>query len=84
MIILFASRLPTSLQPTSNQQPDSLQRRVLTYVRKYNKKKENCFKKLQKMVGNSSQIGSKIAEIGARGYPKEATRSENEKKRGSL
>ena len=36
MKILFAARLPTSLQPTSNQQPDSLQRRVLTYVSKYN------------------------------------------------
>ena len=44
---------------------------------------ENSFKKLPKMVGKSSQIGSKIEEIGARGYPKEATRSEHEKERGS-
>ena len=41
---------------------------------------KNCFKKLPKMVGKSSQLGSKIEEIGARGYPKEATRSENYKK----
>ena len=82
--ILFASRLPTSLKPTSNQQPDSLQRRVLIYMRKYNEKVEKLFKKLTKMVAKSSQIGSKIEEIGARGYPKEATRSENNKKCGGV
>ena len=42
---------------------------------------KNSFKKLPKMVGKSSQIGSKIEEIG---NPKEATRSENENKSGSL
>ena len=45
---------------------------------------KNCFKKLPKIVGKSSQIGSKIEEIGARGYPKEATRSENNKKCGGV
>ena len=35
-----------------------------------------------KIAPKSFQIGAKIEEIGARGYPKEATRSENEKKSG--
>ena len=52
-------------------------------MRKYNEKVEKLFKKLTKMVAKSSQIGSKIEEIRARGYPKEATRSENQKKGGS-
>ena len=51
---------------------------------KYKKNVEKLFKKLPKMVGKSSQIRSKIEEIGARGYPKEATRSEYEKNNGGV
>ena len=49
---------------------------------RYDVNVEKLFKKLPKMVWKSSQIRSKIEEIGARGYPKEATESEDEKKRG--
>ena len=53
-------------------------------MRKYNENFEKLFKKLLTMVAKFSQIGSKIEEIGARGYPKEATRSENSKKCGGV
>ena len=36
-----------------------------------------------KIVPEPFQMGAKIEKIGARGYPKIATRSEDEKKRGS-
>ena len=41
---------------------------------------ENRFK----IAPKSSQIGAKIEEIGARGYPKEATRSEDDKNSGGV
>ena len=46
-------RINAYMQPTSNQQPDSLQRRVLTYVRKYNK---NVGKLFQKTTKNGRKI----------------------------
>ena len=77
-IILIASRDPSS--PSANQaysQP-AKQKPAISVTGKIleKSKKKKCIK--------NPQIWSKMEEIGARGHPKEAKRSENVKKRGGV
>ena len=77
MYILFASRLPTSLQPTSQAATSSQihYEKLATYARKYLNLLKKCFKSLPNTVDKYSKIGSEIEDIGVRGCPKEATRT---------
>ena len=77
--ILIASRDPTS--PSANQaysQP-AKQKPAISLTGKI---LEKNIRKTSKIIAQSSKSWFKMEDIGARGYPKEATRSEDDKKRG--
>jgi len=59
---------------TTNQNPLNTSK---TFVR-------NILENPSQIAPKSFQIGANIKEIGARGYPKEATRSEDDKSSGGV
>ena len=80
LLILIASRDPTS--PSANQaysQP-AKQKPAISVTGKILEKSKKALGNSLKILPKSSKIWSKMEEIGARGYPKEATRSEDDKK----